>query len=180
MTVEVPATPGWIPPFDVPRLLDVVLQLVPFLGDMSVDAPERSSAVRALRFRLPDGTEATLPEIAEVVAERHVHTLVGRGSVDEARRFLGVLEAHDPLLSVVQRWKRVLERPAAGPKPDATGRDPRPDMDWLRHNGHRYAGRWVALKNGVLLDSDVAARALAQRLSAGGSAEGIVVMKVPD
>lgn len=179
--------PGPGSELDMGRLLEVVRELVPLLGGIDRRGHEPSprsgtARIRAaydMRIRLHDGTEVALSGAADLLAERHVKQLVDRGRVNEARRFLRVLEEQDPHMGVVERWKPAFERPAAAPSGNATGQDPRPDASWLRQNGSTYAGYWVALSNGVLLDCDSDARALARRLSERGSLRPVALFRVP-
>ena len=168
---------------DPGRLLEAAWQIFVALFQLGPDESRSEvgdvAETRHLKVRLPDGTTARLPELAELLSERYVRALVDDGRINEARSFLMSLQRQDPRLEIVEQWKGALALPAAHAGESATGKDPRRDAEWLRVNHEGYAGSWVALREGELLDSDPDVRALARRLAARCAGSNVAVFRVP-
>ncbi|WP_438002727.1 hypothetical protein WME89_27630 [Sorangium sp. So ce321] len=106
----------------------------------------------------------------------HVRRLVEANRVEEARRYVQELLAQGD--TSVEGWAKVLRPPRIVASSDRARSSFAADYAWLRENRQAYLDRWVALQDGKLLDSDVALRALVERLTASGQIEGAFVVQV--
>jgi hypothetical protein len=103
--------------------------------------------------------------------------LVEAGRITEARQLVSLLLKASPSPRLEQ-WARVLAPPEASVAPAATGGTLARDNAWLRANAKDYAGRWVALRDGVLVDADASRVALHRRLEQTGELEGIAFARL--
>ncbi len=104
----------------------------------------------------------------------HVRQLVAAGCVFEARRYLAAIEAgQSPELD---HWRSVLAAGRVTVGASATGKGMKPDMDWLREHAAEYAGRSVALRDGLLIDADVDEVALYERVK---GQSGLAFVRIP-
>ncbi len=62
-------------------------------------------------------------------------------------------EHYWPPLEKLDYWKKVLAVPVARPAGPGSGGDMRKDILWFEMNADNYKGKWVALKDGVLIGS---------------------------
>ncbi len=111
---------------------------------------------------------------SEMVTE--VMDLVQGGRVSEARQLLSTVPEN--LSGTVENWRRVLAEPNAEPGISASGSSLSSDSLWLKENADRYQGRWVALKQGVMLGSHVSRRELHRRLKCAGALNGASFLRV--
>jgi hypothetical protein len=103
---------------------------------------------------------------------RELRYLVESGRVDKARRAAASLPADD-------EWKRALAPPIVrvGPRTDES--PIARNAAWLAEHRHRFAGMWVALRDGNLVASDQSRLALQRAIGALANTAGILMAKVP-
>jgi hypothetical protein len=80
-----------------------------------------------------------------------VKNLLENGNVDEARKMISFLPSDTS--GKADYWHKVLAVPNVMSGKKATGGNVRQDILWIQNNADSYKGKWVALKNGVLLGS---------------------------
>jgi hypothetical protein len=106
----------------------------------------------------------------------HVRRLVEASQVDEARRYVEERLAEGD--TSIEDWARLLRLPRVRTSPRRAHGDLGADHAWLRDNREAFRDRWVALRDGKLLDADIALRALVARLKERGQIEGAFVVQV--
>lgn len=121
-------------------------------------------------------SRAEPPAPPPLSAAEHVRRLAEAGRVEEARRYVQEhLSGGDADL---ERWSQLLRPPLAKTSPRRSRGDFGADNAWLRENRDAFLGRWVALRDGKLLDSDATLRLLLDRLTASGSEDGAFIVRV--
>ncbi len=96
----------------------------------------------------------------------HIKKLIENSRVQEARKIVSAIR---PGVSAkLDYWKKVLTEPVAKVGGPGTGGDMRKDILWFEKNADNYKGKWVALKNGVLLGSHKSRAELRQNLKQSG------------
>jgi hypothetical protein len=75
-------------------------------------------------------------------------------------------------------WSQLLRPPLVKISPRRVGSDFGADNAWLRAPREAFLDRWVALRDGQLLDSDTTLRALMDRLTASGQVDGAFIVRV--
>jgi len=106
-----------------------------------------------------------------------VVSLVEAGRITEARQLVGLLAQASPAPSL-ERWSEALAQPVVHSEPRATGSSFVRNAEWLRQNSEAYAGKWVALREGMLVDEDPSRVALQRRLEQANSLEGITFVRL--
>jgi hypothetical protein len=106
----------------------------------------------------------------------HVRRLVEANRVEEARRYVD--ERLAPGDTSVEGWANLLRPPRVETSPRRVRGDFGADYAWLREHREAFLDRWVALRDGVLLDVDITLRALVDRLTDRGPIEGAFVVRV--
>jgi hypothetical protein len=106
----------------------------------------------------------------------HIRALVEANRVAEARRFAAERLAQGD--RSVEAWSRHLSLPEVRPSPYRPRSDFGADHAWLRENREAFLGRWVALLNGELLDTDSRLDPLVERLTVRGTIEGVLVTQI--
>ena len=108
------------------------------------------------------GPDLSLPEAEH---RRQIAQLVQGDRVGEARRYLAALPADR--YPGLDRWRTVLAAPVVSVlEEDGTdASDMAPNARWLEEHAAAHTGRWVALREGRLIDSDASLRVLRVRLS---------------
>ena len=119
---------------------------------------------------------AKLPEPPPLPPAEHVRRLVEANRVAEARRYVEDQLAQGD--ASVEAWADLLRPPRVTVSPRTEHSDFGADYAWLRDNRDAFVGRWVALHDGQLLDTDVGLRPLVDRLTARGVIEGAFVVQV--
>ena len=117
--------------------------------------------------------EAHPPPIPSV---EHVRRLVEANRVEDARRYVEEQLAQGD--TSLESWANLLRPPQVTTSPYRPRSDFGADNAWLRQNRDAFLGRWLALRNGQLLDTDVALRPLFERLTERGIVEGALVVQV--
>lgn len=100
------------------------------------------------------------------VSRARIRELVESGRVGEARNFI------ETATGDLGNWPDVLAPPRAipGPPKPASGRgDLHINMQWLQAHREEYRGRWVAMRDGRLVDCDPDLLALRARLDTAGA-----------
>jgi len=172
------------------RLLEKAMEKIRSLPDAEQDAVaalilerfsdgrQRDEAFRHLRGRpfSPDppkplemtegeNWEAT-PENAERIS-RHINALIEAGGcVLEARRI--VSKIRPGVSEKLDYWKKVLAEPVARLAGPGSSGDIKKDMMWLENNADKYKGKWIALKDGVLIGSHESRPELRRTLEQSG------------
>ena len=102
--------------------------------------------------------------------------LVENGRITEARNVLSDIQPGSSIK--LDNWKRILAKPKAKISNSATGGKIKGDVAWLHKNSSHYKGRWIALKNGVLLDSDKSRVELHRSLKQAGKLSGAMFFRI--
>lgn len=117
-----------------------------------------------------EGTNGHRAPSDDPAADR-IRALVEADRVEEARRLVEQVLRTSPTPRV-QHWARVLAPPVVRVAGKATGHSIARNNAWLREHAREYAGKWVTLRNGVLLGADEDRIALYRRLEQRGEMEG--------
>lgn len=100
--------------------------------------------------------------------------LVADGDVGEARALVRQIGS----MSRLRGWREFLREPVVIELATASGQGSRTNMEWLQKNRRAFQGRWVAVKDGELLDSDSSRTALQRRLNERDDLKGVLVARV--
>lgn len=106
-----------------------------------------------------------------------VASLVEAGRIAEARQLVGLLAQTSPG-PTLERWSQVLAPPVVHSENQATGSPFARNAEWLRQNSEAHAGKWVALRDGTLVDEDPSRVALQRRLEQSNSLEGVTFVRL--
>lgn len=106
-----------------------------------------------------------------------VRSLVAANRVEEARRLVQQLMGASPTPRL-ERWARVLAEPVVRVGSSATGLPFERNEAWLRRNAGAYAGKWVALRDGVLIGADEDRLALHRRLERSGDLDATLFARL--
>ncbi len=138
---------------------------------------ERTSRVRSTlsAASTPRGMRDPLRAQALVA---QVAALVEKGAIEEARGLIRQNASAPDELELV-RWRRALLASAPVETGVATG-SPIQEREWLRRHWRQYAGQWVALVGGAMLDAAASRAELRRRLSVRGSLRGVVFVHLSD
>lgn len=120
----------------------------------------------------------SMPAMDDSPLLNKVRRLVVEGQVEEARRILKVSFSGGS--QEVEYWRRVLALPQARVERSATGGELKCDHLWLRRNSKHYLGKWVALKDGLLLGSHDKRIELHRQLKRQDQLAGAVFVKIPN
>ncbi|MDM8548947.1 hypothetical protein QUF72_02670 [Desulfobacterales bacterium HSG2] len=118
--------------------------------------------------------EAT-PENAERICE-HIKMLIETSRVSEARRIVSAIR--HGVSAELDYWKKVLAEPVVRVGKASADGDHGKDMLWIENNADKYKGKWIALKNGVLLGSHESHAELHQTLKKSGRLTGTLFFRV--
>lgn len=115
---------------------------------------------------LPSHLADSVPAPAPHSAERHegsgrtepwwpdwlrLRDLIEGSRIPEARALAPELAEKWPESGTLQHYARCLEPPVARVAPGTSGRDPGPNLQWLRDHAGEHSGMWVAILDGGLL-----------------------------
>lgn len=106
-----------------------------------------------------------------------VVSLVEAGCITEARQLVALLAKASPTPGL-ERWSQVLAPPVVHSEQQATGSPFARNAEWLRHNSEAHAGKWVALRDGTLVDEDASRVALQRRLEQANTLEGVTFVRL--
>ena len=139
-------------------------------------APFRHRPPEPLEISEGEDWEAT-PENAERIS-KHISALLEAGCVPEARRIVSKIQPG--ISEELDHWKKVLAEPVARLAGPGSGGDMRKDMVWIENNSDTYRGRWVALRNGVLLGSHESRAELHQIVKQSGMLAKSLFIRIRD
>jgi hypothetical protein len=145
------------------------------LGRMARQRRSRSAQSRGGREQRIVALEtenASLKEQLERATTAPVLNLLSAGRVSEARQLVNLLLKASPSPKLEQ-WARVLMPPVVRAEPSATGGAIARNNAWLREHAREYVGKWVALRDGVLVGEDPNRVALHRRLQQAGQLDGV-------
>ena len=143
----------------------------------------RSARTETPRTKLEGRVAALEKELAQVKQRLErgvvapVASLVETGRINEARQLVALLTQASPALSL-ERWSQVLAPPVVHSEQQATGSPFARNAEWLRHNSEAHAGKWVALRDGTLVDEDTSRVALQRRLEQADALEGVTFVRL--
>jgi hypothetical protein len=106
----------------------------------------------------------------------HVRRLVEANRVEEARHYVDERLAQGD--KSVEGWAKLLRPPRVRTSPRRAHGNFAADHAWLRQHREAFLDRWVALRDGELLDADITLRALVERLTERDQIEGAFVVRV--
>ena len=106
-----------------------------------------------------------------------VVSLVEAGRITEARQLVALLTQASPT-PALERWSQVIAQPVVHSEAQATGSSFARNAEWLRHNSEAHAGKWVALRDGTLVDEGASRVALQRRLEQANALEGITFVRL--
>jgi hypothetical protein len=116
--------------------------------------------------------EAELAALKERYETGLVTHLLNTGHITEARQLVSLLLKVSPTPKLEQ-WARVLAPPTVREESVASGGSIARNNAWLREHARDYVGKWVALRDGVLVGEDADRVALHRRLEQSGQLEGV-------
>jgi hypothetical protein len=134
-------------------------------------ALEESKAVQRTRSSLSATGARFLVRRPSPPDDTRIRALVESGCVDEARRLAQGAGS--------SRWQRLLAPPMVRATPTSGPSDFVENMAWVRSNRAEYAGQWVALREGKLVEAAADLRSLRSALEEAGHREAILVTRVP-
>lgn len=137
---------------------------------------QENAAIRrenaAIKAELAMVKECLARDVAAPVA-----LLVEAGRIAEARQLVGLLTQASPG-PTLERWSQVLAPPVVHSENQATGSPFARNAEWLRENSEAHAGKWVALRDGTLIDEDPSRVALQRRLEQSTALEGVTFVRL--
>lgn len=113
----------------------------------------------------------------ERLTSEHLKKLVENGHISEARTLLSTIQFGRSF--ELDNWKRVLAEPDARKNESATGGEIKRCTSWLNKNSsnQKYRGKWVALKNGLLIDSHKSRVVLRNKVKQKGELSGVMFFR---
>lgn len=120
---------------------------------------------------------ATLRQRLERDVAGPVASLVEAGRITDARQLVGLL-AQASQSPALERWSQVLAPPVVRLENQATGSPLTRNAEWLRANSETHVGKWVALRDGTLVDEDPSRVALQRRLEQANALEGVTFVRL--
>jgi hypothetical protein len=127
----------------------------------------------------PAGGEATLPLMnAGHALERHLELMVQTSGLDVVCEWLSQLPEDYQRMPVLARWRAALLDDHDDVAPACRTLGLSSTVKWLQAHASAHGGRWVALRHGVLLGSDVNRCALEERLSAARQLSGALFLSL--
>jgi len=124
-----------------------------------------------------EAENASLKQQLDKTTTAPVLALLNAGRVIEARQLVSLLLKASPSPKL-EKWARLLAPPVVRPGGPATGTGIASTHAWLRQHAGEYAGKWVALRDGVLLGADESRVALHRRLEQDGNLEGALFARL--
>lgn len=145
---------------DAEDKIDHVFSTAPRFPSMYIEIPENSS----------------LPFEFDEYIIRNIKILIETGRVLDARLLLSSFPFG--ISSKLDNWRRVLSIPKAKPEKVATGVDIKQNSSWLINNSEKFKGKWVALKNGILLGGHESRIELHRKLTLANKLKGAAFFKI--
>ncbi len=106
----------------------------------------------------------------------HVKNFVENGQIAEAREVM--YSFHPGTSNVLDSWQRALAYPEAKLNKSAGGENIKDDAVWLQDNSEKYKGKWIALKNGILLGAHESRIELRRSLKQAGKLPGAMFFRI--
>jgi hypothetical protein len=107
---------------------------------------------------------------------KNIEIFIEHGQVSNARLLLSSIPFG--ISSKLDNWRRVLAIPKVKPEKVATGVDIKQNSSWLLNNSKNFKGKWVAIKNGILLGSHESRIELHRQLTFSNKVIGATFFKV--
>lgn len=120
-------------------------------------------------------TELEVETHGQEISE-HVKKLVENGQIAEAREVMYFLQPGNS--TVLDRWQRALAYPGAKLSKSTGGENVKEDAVWLQDNSDKYKGKWIALKNGILLGAHESRIELRRSLKQAGKLPGAMFFRI--
>lgn len=130
-----------------------------------------STATRRTRSALSAEPARFTLRSAKPSADAEIRALVEAGRVQVARRVADMTGS--------TRWQQLLAPPAVRATAGAGPSDFVANMAWVGANRAMYAGQWVALREGQLVQAAADLRTLRASLDQAGPRKGLFVTRVP-
>jgi len=108
----------------------------------------------------------------------HVKRLVENGQIEDARNVLSTVQPG--ISGALDNWQRALSIPKAKLEKSSEGKNVKEDALWLRNNSEKYKGKWIALKNGILLGAHDSRVELRRTLKQTGRLSGSLFFRIDD
>lgn len=140
------------------------------LSTGSLTEPFTATRAEADRY-LP----AESPVLGSIDQKRRVERLLEDGRFQEARQLAAELQELG--LAPAGGWADLLKPGAVRTSPASCRGDFSENMAWLSANRSSFGGRWVALRDGHVLDSDQQLKSLVQRLRQAGLAANALLVR---
>jgi hypothetical protein len=125
-------------------------------------------------FEIPENS--TLPIEFDEYFGRNIRILVESGQISDARLLLSSIPSG--ISSKLDNWRRVLAIPKARIGKTATGVDIKQNSSWLLNNSGKFKGKWVALKEGILVGSHQSRLELHKQLTLTNKLKGTAFFKI--
>ena len=106
----------------------------------------------------------------------HVKKLVENGQIEDARDVLSTIQPG--ISAALDNWQRALSIPKAKLDESSEGKNLKEDALWLQNNSVKYKGKWIALKNGILLGAHESRIELRHSLKQAGKLSGTVFFRI--
>lgn len=148
---------------------------------MTVLLKEAFAKVSMLPETLQDGIAKELLAGLEVETQgqeisEHVKKLVEDGQITEAREVMYFLQPGTS--TVLDSWQRALAYPEAKLNKSTGRKNIKDDAVWLQKNSDKYKGKWIALKNGILLGAHESRIELRRSVKQAGNLPGAMFFRI--
>lgn len=120
---------------------------------------------------------SSIAESEELISEQ-IKTLVEDGNISEAREVLSTIQPGTS--RKLDNWRNVLATPKVTLEQSGTGGSLQEDAGWLQQNSGEYKGRWVALKQGILLGNHTSRLELHRSLKQAGKLAGALFFRIEE
>lgn len=116
-------------------------------------------------------------EFDQIIDE--IKQLLGKGDILQARSLIkGERTSSSIWPKSLHRWALLLAEPEVSKQPREARQNSDYNFRWLKANKHKYLGQWIAIKNGMLIDSDSDRVVLHRRLKAQNQLAGLLFIHV--
>lgn len=130
--------------------------------------------VPSLYIEIPENS--SLPLKSDEYIVKNIKIFIESGQISKARLLLSSIPSG--ISFKLDNWRRVLSIPKARLERVATGVDIKQNSSWLLNNSGNFKGKWVALKNGILLGSHENRVELHRQLSLSDELNGATFFKI--
>lgn len=137
----------------------VDLSAFQFHGAQATAAPAMRQDLAVSILHAPDSSRQSAGGLIETI----VRQLLAKEHILTARKLINALPPERLSAEPLRQLRTLLAEPVVRRRlPARASRSA--DLDWLRNNANVYRGKWVAVANGSLLDSDESLDDLLRRL----------------